>query len=100
MGEIAARGGNSAAGLEKLVAGEALESDFCCGEHIRIAFMDEGRKQVIALVAGMASLPPPACSTRKKLAARETAFRESIDLAEERIDRRWPRAREWLPLHL
>ncbi|HXU47504.1 MAG TPA: hypothetical protein VN727_00535 [Candidatus Binatia bacterium] len=28
------------------------------------------------------------------------AFRESIDLAEERIGRRWPRAREWLPLHL
>lgn len=77
MGEIAARGGNSAAGLEKLVAGEALESEFCRGEYIRIAFMDEGRKKVIALVAGMASLPPPACSTRKKLAcARNRLSRE------------------------
>ena len=76
MGEIAARGGNSAAGLEKLVAGDALESEFCRGEYIRIAFME------------------------KSSPAGETAFRESIDLAEERIDRRWPRAREWLPLHL
>jgi len=28
----------------------------------------------------------------KSSPAREAAFRESIDLAEERIDRRWPRA--------
>lgn len=69
MGEIAARGGNSAAGLEKLVAGVLL-----C------------RRLPVLL--------------GKSSPARETAFRESIDLAEERIDRRWPRARECLALHL
>ena len=100
MGEIAARGGNSAAGLEKLVAGEALESEFCPGEHIRVAFMDEGRKKVIALVAGMLLCRRLPVLLGKSSPARETAFRESIDLAVERIDRRWPRAREWLALHL
>lgn len=62
MGEIAARGGNSAAGLEKLVAGEALESEFCPGEQIRVAFMAiaAGRAR-----PGMASLASIASGPRR-----------------------------------
>lgn len=56
--------------------------------------MDEGRKKVIALVAGMLLCRRLPILLGKSSPARETAFRESIDLAEElvrRIDRRWPR---------
>jgi hypothetical protein len=55
--------------------------------------MDEGRKKIIAIVAGMLLCRKLPVLLAKSSPAREMAFRESIDLAEElvrRIDKRWP----------
>jgi hypothetical protein len=57
--------------------------------------MDEARKKVIAIIAGMLLCRRLPVILAKSSPAREMAFRESIDLAEElvrRIDKRWPRA--------
>ena len=55
--------------------------------------MDEGRKKIVAIVAGMLLCRRLPVLLGKSSPARETAFLESIDLAEElvrRIDKRWP----------
>jgi hypothetical protein len=57
--------------------------------------MDEGRKKLIYLVAGMFLVRRLAGLDRKRSPARENAFRDAIDTAEElirRIDARFPDA--------
>jgi hypothetical protein len=55
--------------------------------------MDEGRKKLIYLVAGMFLVRRLAGLDRRPSPARENAFRDAIDTAEElmrRIDARFP----------
>lgn len=55
--------------------------------------MDEGRKKIITIVAGMLLCRRLPVLLEKSSPAREKAFLESIDLAEElvrRVDKRWP----------
>jgi hypothetical protein len=55
--------------------------------------VDEGRKRTLAVVAAIFVCRKLVALSGKPSPARETAFRESIELAEEllrRIDRRWP----------
>src|ERR1700730_120906 len=58
--------------------------------------MDEGRKRTIGVIAAIFACRKLAALEGRPSPAREIAFRESIELAEEllrRIDARWPRDR-------
>jgi hypothetical protein len=55
--------------------------------------MDEGRKRTLGVIAAIFACRKLAALEGKPSPAREMAFRNSIDLAEElmrRIDQRWP----------
>lgn len=77
--------------------GRGEKAHFYRGEQkanmIRSLPMDEGRKKIITIVAGMLLCRRLPVLLAKNSPAREMAFRESIDLAEElvrRVDKRWP----------
>jgi hypothetical protein len=56
--------------------------------------VDEGRKRVIAMLAGMFLCRRLPVVLAKSSPQRETAFREAFELAEEivrRVDKRWPK---------
>ena len=58
--------------------------------------MDEGRKRTLGVIAPIFACRKLAALEGKPSPARETAFRDSIDLAAEtmcRIDSRWPEKR-------
>ena len=64
------------------------------GEYDNLPVMDEVRKRTLAIVASVFLTRKLAALDGKPSPARELAFRESVELAEEllrRIDHRWPR---------